>query len=230
MIRNTTSGLALAVMVLCAPLFTGCAASQLQAEVLAEREAENRALREERAGLKNELRTLQFQNESLETALMEAQARRLEAAVAAPVAPTAPASTSFEALDELGIQYGTRDGRMVISIPTEITFGSGKATLSEGGRTALTAVARTLIDEYAQAQYWIEGHTDNDPIAKSKFATNRDLSIARAMAVLHYMVGETGVPDAQCVVAGWGEYRPLRPNDSRDNKGVNRRVEIVVEE
>ena len=224
MIRSTTSGLALAVMALCAPLFTGCAATPQQTAVLAERDAENRALREERARLNNELRTLQVQNDYLETALTEAQARRLEAPAPEPV------EDSFAALDELGIQYGTRDGRMVISIPTEITFGSGKATLSEGGRTALTAVARTLLDEYAQAQYWIEGHTDNDPISKSKFATNRDLSIARAMAVLHYMVGETGVPDAQCVVAGWGEYRPLRPNDSGENKGVNRRVEIVVEE
>ena len=118
---------------------------------------------------------------------------------------------------------------MVISIPTEITFPSGKATLSDNGMTALTAVARTLIDEYPSAQYWIEGHTDNDPIKKSKFATNRDLSLARAMAVLHYLVGETGVPDGQCVVAGWGEYRPLVPNDSKENKSTNRRVEIVVE-
>ena len=221
--RRGRRGVALALLALATPLFSGCASNAQYREILDEREAENRALREERTQLKNELRNLRFQNDSLETALTEANARLLQAP------EPLPASQSFPELDELGIGYGTRDGRMVISIPTEITFGSGKATLSEGGMSALTVVARTLIDEYPAAQYWIEGHTDNDPIKKSKFATNRDLSLARAMAVLHYLVGETGVPDGQCVVAGWGEYRPLVPNDSKGNKSTNRRVEIVVE-
>jgi chemotaxis protein MotB len=117
---------------------------------------------------------------------------------------------------------------MVITIPSSITFGSGRAELSNGGRSALTVVARTLLNEFSAGEYWIEGHTDNDPIVKSKFATNRDLSLARAMAVLHYLVEETGVPDGQCVVAGWGEYRPVAANDGDAGKARNRRVEIVV--
>jgi len=224
MICTFRSGLALAAVLLSTPLFASCVAGTPQPDVFDARDAENQALREERAQLQRELSDLRSRNNWLEAAIAEANARLL-------AEPTpAPAAESFAELDQLGIQYGNRDGRMVISIPTEITFSSGKASLSEGGRTALTAVARTLLDEYADAHYWIEGHTDNDPISRSKFATNRDLSIARAMAVLHYLVGETGVPDGQCVVAGWGEYRPLRANDSASNKSVNRRVEIVVEE
>jgi chemotaxis protein MotB len=114
------------------------------------------------------------------------------------------------------------------SIPSEITFPSGKAQLSEQGKNALTVVSRTLIDQYPAAEYWIEGHTDSDPIRKSSFPTNRDLSLARSMAVLHYLVNDTGIPDGQCVVAGWGEYRPVAANDSNTNKSRNRRVEIVV--
>jgi chemotaxis protein MotB len=211
-------GLALAAL----PLVASCQATSQYQAALNEREAENRALREERTALKNQMRDLQYQNESLSTALAEANSRL----VAEPVA--APATQSFPELDRLGIDYGTRDGRMVISIPSGITFGSGKADLSEGGKDALTVVARTLLNEYAADEYWIEGHTDNDPIQKSKFATNRDLSLARAMAVLHYLVEDTGVPDGQCVVAGWGEYRPVTANDSPENKARNRRVEIVV--
>lgn len=222
-LNSGRNGIALALLAIAAPLFCSCASNTQYKEILNEREMENRDLREERTQLKNELRNLRYQNDSLETALTEANARLLQKP------EPMPAGQSFPELDELGIGYGNRDGRMVISIPTEITFGSGKATLSEGGMTALTAVARTLIDEYPSAQYWIEGHTDNDPIKKSKFATNRDLSLARAMAVLHYLVGETGVPDGQCVVAGWGEYRPLVANDTKENKSTNRRVEIVVE-
>jgi chemotaxis protein MotB len=169
------------------------------------------------------MRELEYQNQSLETALADANARLLDAPV-----PVAEDPGRFQDLDELGIGYGMRDGNMVISIPSEITFSSGKAELSERGKDALTVVARTLIDEYADAEYWIEGHTDTDPIKKSTFPTNRDLSLARSMAVLHYLVDDTGIPDGQCVVAGWGEYRPVTGNDSNESKALNRRVEIVV--
>ena len=214
----------LALVALALPVATGCVSQQQYERTIGEREAENRALREERTALKNQMRDLAYQKESLETALAEANARLLEAP--AKVGPSAPARNA--AFDDLGIGYGMRDGNMVISIPAEITFPSGKAQLSEQGKDALTVVARTLLKDYAAAEYWIEGHTDSDPIKKSSFPTNRDLSLARAMAVLHYLVNETGIPDGQCVVSGWGEYRPLVANDTPDHKADNRRVEIVV--
>ena len=205
---------------LTAPFVASCAAPQYKA-ALDEREQENRQLREERAGLKGENRDLASQRESLETALAEANARLLEE-------PT-QSSTQLKDLDDAGVGYGMRDGRMVISIPQELTFGAGKADLSSGGQKALKAVAKTLKEKYEGGEYWIEGHTDNDPISKSKFATNRDLSLARAMAVLHYLVNDGGIADGQCVVAGWGPYRPVAANSSSANKAKNRRVEIVVE-
>ena len=75
---------------------------------------------------------------------------------------------------------------------------------------------------------WVGGHTDSDPIVKSKFASNRDLSLARAMAVLRYLVDDAGIKDGQCAVVGFGEYRPLTANDSSASKARNRRVEITV--
>lgn len=203
-----------------APFVASCTAPQYKA-ALDEREQENRQLREERANLKGENRDLNSQRDSLETALAEANARLLEE-------PT-QSSTQLKDLDDAGVGYGMRDGRMVISIPQELTFGAGKADLSAGGRKALKAVAKTLKEQYEGGEYWIEGHTDNDPISKSKFATNRDLSLARAMAVLHYLVDDGAIADGQCVVAGWGPYRPLAANSSSANKAKNRRVEIVVE-
>lgn len=213
--------LSLAVLLL--PLVASCVSEQQYQRTIGEREAENRALREERTALKNQMRELEYQKASLETALADANARLLDAP-----APVAQDPGRFQAFDELGIGYGMRDGNMVISIPSEITFSSGKAQLSERGKDALTVVARTLLDEYADAEYWIEGHTDTDPIKKSTFPTNRDLSLARSMAVLNYLVNDTGIPDGQCVVAGWGEYRPVAANDSNTSKAQNRRVEIVV--
>src|SRR5688572_24055833 len=197
--------------------FASCTSPQMKA-ALDEREQDNRALREERSSLKGQNRDLSSQNASLETALAEANARLLEE-------PTRQEGQRFGELDEAGVGYGIRDGRMVISIPQELTFASGKSDLSNDGRKALKAVAKTLQENYADAEYWIEGHTDNDPIVKSKFASNRDLSIARAMAVLHYLVDDAGMADGQCVVAAWGPYRPVASNDTKANKSKNRRVE-----
>src|SRR6185436_8831829 len=114
------------------------------------------------------------------------------------------------------------------TMSSDVTFGSGKAELSKAGRSALGSVAKALASEYPEAEYWIEGHTDADPITKAKFGSNRELSLARAMSVLHYLVEDAGVPDQQCVIAGWGQYRPVVAGKTADAKAKNRRVEIVV--
>lgn len=208
------------LLALFAPLFASCTGMQYKA-ALDEREAENMRLREELANAKGASRDLGAQRDSLESALAEASSRQLEE-------PRKSADQNFAELDAEGIGYGLRDGRMVISIPQELTFAAGKAELSTNGKKALKAVANTLAGNYPEGEFWIEGHTDNDPIAKSKFATNRDLSLSRAMAVLDYLVNDCKIPDSRCVVAGWGPHRPVAPNDSKTNKAKNRRVEIVV--
>lgn len=189
-----------------------------------EQSAENKRLREERAQLKGDLRDLAYQKESMEHALAEANAKLLEA----PHRDTSANAKQFPELDAAGVGYGLRDGEMVLTMSSDVTFSSGKAELSKTGRAALTSVAKALTREYPNAEYWIVGHTDTDPINKAKFETNRDLSIARAMAVLHYLVEETGVPDEQCMVAGWSMYRPVSAGSGKENKSKNRRVEIVV--
>jgi len=192
---------------------------------LEERDNEIRDLRNERMQLRQQVQMMTFDKERLEAALAEASAKRAE-----PVAARDPEPRErlFPELDELGVGYGLRDGNVVISLPSAITFSSGKATLSDSGRSALAAVARRLQNEFKDGVYHIEGHTDNDPIRKSKFASNRALSVERAMAVLTYLVEDAGVPDDRCVVTGFGQYRPMAPNDSSEQKAKNRRVEIVV--
>lgn len=203
-----------------APFTAGCAASQYQG-ALDEREAENRALREERTQLKGEMSGLREANSALESALADANARLL----------STPDESSFARDDELdgyGIDVGLRDGNVVYTVPSGITFASGKAELSAGGKQALSAVARRLQSDYPGSEYWVEGHTDSDPIKKSKYASNRDLSLARAMAVLRHLVDDQDLKDGQFVVAGWGEYRPVAGNGTNEDKARNRRVEIIV--
>jgi chemotaxis protein MotB len=139
-----------------------------------------------------------------------------------------PEQPDYPELDDLGIDTSLRAGNLVITVPAEITFPSGKAELSSKGQSALRVVANTLSRDYSGHEYWIEGHTDTDPISKANFDSNRDLSVARAISVLHYLVEQCSIPDSQCKVVGHGEYVPVAPNSSASGKAQNRRVEIVV--
>jgi chemotaxis protein MotB len=218
--RITFAGFALALA-----LFNGaCQTEHAYRDALEEQTAENKRLREERAQNKGDIRDLNYQKESLENAVAEANAKLLEV----PQHDTSTSAKKFPELDSAGVGYGLRNGEMVITMSSDISFAPGKAELSKAGRSALTSVAKALAREYPDAEYRIEGHTDADPITKAKFGSNRELSLARAMTVLHYLVEDAGVPDQQCVIVGWGQYRPVVAGKSADAKSKNRRVEIVV--
>lgn len=214
----------LAVLILFCAGVSSCTSPREYQRQLSEKEEQIRRLNEERAELRRQVQGLRSSLDSAHGELANASARMSEPADLEP----AKDAKSFPELDEVGVSYGVRDGNMVLSIPSSITFASGQATLSSDGQKALKQVAATLKSQYPGADYSIEGHTDTDPIQKSKFASNRDLSVARAMAVLTFLVEDCGIPDAQCIVAGHGQYEPVAKNDSKDAKAKNRRVEIVV--
>ncbi len=196
-------------------LASGCASQK----TLKEYQDELRSLREERTQLKKENRDLRLQNENYQVQLADASTQL----------SSVPTVADHPDLDAAGIEYGTdRFGNFYVSIPDSITFASGKADLTKKGQEALQVVAKTLTGQHTNGYYWIEGHTDTDPITKSKWPSNRDLSVARAMAVLHYLVEECNVPDESCIVAGHGQYDPLVAESDAAGKARNRRVEIIV--
>jgi flagellar motor protein MotB len=198
---------------------TGCASQQR----LAEYQSEVLSLREERAELKKQNSQLRQENQGLEVALMDASSVKPMAVQAAP-----NDEPSYSTLDALGIPYHTEGTNLVIAVPSSITFSSGQAELTKQGKSALQEVAKILKEQHAGSSFWIEGHTDSDPIRKSPWASNRDLSVNRAMAVLHYFVDKCEIKDEECVVAGHGEYRAVDAGSSKEAKAKNRRVEIVV--
>ena len=199
-----------------------CTSPQQYKAAIDEKDSQIRRLNEERAQLKAQVQTLKSSLDQANGALAEASAPK-EAA-----APMPAAEQRFPELDEVGVSYGMRDGNMVISVPSTVTFPAGQATLSDEGKKALKKVASTLKKEYSSMKYSIEGHTDADPIKKSKFSSNRELSVMRAMAVLEFLVSECDIADQKCVVAGHGQYDPVAGNDKDAGKSENRRVEIVV--
>lgn len=218
--RPKIQKLALSLVALPLVLSTGCATSDAFRDAIAERDERIAQLEAEKADLQRERMNLMAE---LDRSMQEARAPRPEPVQPLPAAAPAPATT-----DRNGVQYGYRNGMPVITIPSSVTFASGKAELSKEGKQALREVAQVLRTEYKGRVYSIEGHTDIDPINKSKFATNRDLSLARAMAVLTFLVEDCRITDDQCVIVGHGQYDPLDPAKSADAKKRNRRVEIVV--
>lgn len=73
----------------------------------------------------------------------------------------------------------------------------------------------------------IEGHTDDSPIRTPRFPTNWHLAAARSIAVLRYMIDAGDIDASRVAAAGYGSTRPIVPNDTPDNRAVNRRVEFV---
>lgn len=118
------------------------------------------------------------------------------------------------------------DGKMVVSLGSDILFASGSAKLSAGGLEALKEVTQQLA-AITGKKYQIEGHTDNVPIATSVFPSNWELASARALTVVKYMI-EQGMQAERVSAASYGEYQPTQPNETVEGKAANRRIAIVV--
>jgi chemotaxis protein MotB len=161
----------------------------------------------------------------------ELQSRLSASPAPAPAAePARPEGTMLEDLNDLlgdGANARIVRNRISIGVKDSVTFDSGSTTLKETSHRTLRSVADVLRSKFAGRRYYIEGHTDTDPIAKTKdkFRSNRHLSVERADSVARYLISQ-GVPESAIVVVGYGQYDP---SDSR-TKANNRRVEIVVGE
>ena len=116
---------------------------------------------------------------------------------------------------------------LVVTFVAEVLFDPGKADLKKESFPILDKVARVLKEEVPQHQISIEGHTDNQPIKYSPWKSNWELSVHRALSVLHYLE-KKGVPPQRISVAGFGEYRPVASNATAEGRALNRRVEIVI--
>ena len=101
---------------------------------------------------------------------------------------------------------------------------------SQRGQEYLNEVWETL-GKYPNREILIEGHTDNIPISKNyrwKYASNWELSAARALAVLHYLESKNAIQPGRLSAVAMGEHRPVASNRDASGRAKNRRVEIVV--
>jgi chemotaxis protein MotB len=116
---------------------------------------------------------------------------------------------------------------LVITFVAEVLFDSGKAQLRKGSFSKLDKVAGVLNTTVADLNVGVEGYTDNEPIRKSGWKSNWELSSARALSVLHYL-SQKDVSEPRLAAIGYGEYKPVASNDTKEGRQKNRRVEIVI--
>jgi chemotaxis protein MotB len=119
-----------------------------------------------------------------------------------------------------------RNGRMIVKLPAEVLFPSGKADLASAGESALAEVAMVL-KEFNDRKWMIAGHTDNLPVNESGYKNNRDLSMARAYTVTEFLI-KSGMKPGTLVSAGYAEFDPVASNASPVGRRENRRIEIVL--
>jgi len=116
--------------------------------------------------------------------------------------------------------------RIVIRIRERGSFPSGDATLNQDFVPILKKINEVLTQ--TDGLIAVAGHTDNIPINTSRYRSNWELSTSRATSVVHELLRYNTIPPERFVLEGYADTRPLAPNDSDENRAINRRVEIVV--
>jgi len=118
-------------------------------------------------------------------------------------------------------------GTITITLPSTILFDSGKVVLKKASISELDHILSVLKQKYSGKEIDVVGHTDSDPIKKSPWKDNWELSAERALAVVRYLI-KGGIPEDKIQASGCGAARPVASNASASGKAKNRRVEIVV--
>jgi chemotaxis protein MotB len=143
-----------------------------------------------------------------------------------------------DAVDSLQRQFEEEGGKgnfkleatdkgLRITLLDKLIFESGQAEIKKDAEKFLNIVANTIKKSHVRAI--ITGHTDNVPISSELYPSNWELSVMRAVNVMRYMSEDFRIPLKQFEARGAGEYRPLAPNDTEEDRARNRRVEFMLE-
>ena len=133
-----------------------------------------------------------------------------------------------EELEKGNLKVDVNEKGIVVTVLNKILFDSGKTDLKTSSMQTLGMVGSALVSDVPDQMIYVEGHTDNDPIVKSNFKSNWELSVLRATEVVHYFVENVAIDPRRIVAVGCGEHQPIASNDTREGKALNRRVEIII--
>lgn len=171
-----------------------------------------------------------------ETAALAARARTLRAEIVrleARAGPRAAAERRLEFERDLarrGLRVTSRGPEIVVTLASTVLFGPGEVRIREDAREAVLAVARAIRERFPERHVRVEGHTDSAPPRRvaDAYPTNWELSAARALAVVRFLIDRGEMPKTQVSAAAFGEHRPVTDNATPEGRKANRRVDIVI--
>lgn len=129
-------------------------------------------------------------------------------------------------LESKDVTISNLQGKLTVNILDRVLFDSGEAVLRSDGESVLRKIAAVLA-EHPELKIHVVGHTDNLPI-RSRFASNWELSTARALAAVHFLTEKAGVDPRRVGAVGYGEYRPVADNSTPEGRAKNRRIAITI--
>lgn len=124
-----------------------------------------------------------------------------------------------------GIDAKAIEEGVLITLGEKILFETGKAHFKRNNM-AIDSLSSIILELNCPVR--VEGHTDNIPIHNEQFASNWELSMARAVAVVKYLISECGIVPERLSATGYADSRSKVPNDTEHNRELNRRVEIIL--
>ena len=152
--------------------------------------------------------------------------RKAQAAAEARAALFRDLALKFQRMIGAGeVSISVRDGRMILSMPNDVLFDSGRTEIKKSGLTVLEEMAGIL--KTVPRHFQVAGHTDNVPIQTERFPSNWELSTARAVEVIHFLTSH-GVAPTLLSAAGFGEFNPVATNNDETGRKRNRRIEITL--
>jgi chemotaxis protein MotB len=192
-------------------------------------------------GAEKRAQVLEKDKTELEQKLSEVSARAGEMEKKVADANEAAQKKLQAAIDKSQGTVSTEGDEIHLKLVDKVLFAVGDDQLTDKGKAALDKVAKALT-ELPDKQIWVQGHTDDQPIVippapKTKkkkgkepeapavrFASNWELSAARALQVVHYLQDHGKIDPTRLAALAFSQYRPV----SKSNKALNRRIEIVL--
>jgi len=129
-------------------------------------------------------------------------------------------------LESKDVTISNLKGKLTVNILDHVMFDSGEAALKPEGESVLRKIGPILAG-HPEIKIQVIGHTDNVPV-RNRFASNWELSTARALAAVHFLTEKVGVDPRRVGVAGYGEYRPIASNANAEGRARNRRIAITI--
>lgn len=129
-------------------------------------------------------------------------------------------------LESKDVTISRLQGKLTVNILDRVMFDSGEAILKPDGQAVMRKIGAILVD-HPELKIHVIGHTDNVPI-RSRFASNWELSTARALAAVHFLTENAAVDPHRVGAVGYGEYRPIADNSTPEGRAKNRRIAITI--